>query len=318
MDAIHLKGKRILLIINPCAGRNSKRIGMLDIINRLSSEDCEFTTKTTRCQGDATTIVKELGNEHDMVICCGGDGTVNEIVNGLMQIEKKIPLGYIPCGSTNDFASTLGIPVGVGPATEMILSGKKNGYDIGTLNGRSFCYVASFGVATDISYSTPQSLKNIFGHAAYMINGFIIRFFSMLKNFKPIHMKIEYDGGVLEDDFYFGALANTTSVAGLFKLDDVKLNDGYFELLLVRGLHKNIEMLKCLKRVIKKEYDGEQIMILKTKKVRIISQESVPWTLDGEFGGSYTDAALEVKHNGVEIYSENHELFCEAEEAEIK
>ncbi|MBP9988760.1 MAG: YegS/Rv2252/BmrU family lipid kinase [Ruminococcus sp.] len=310
-----MEGKKILLIINPCAGRNKKRIGMLDIINKLSSGNCEFTTKTTRCQGDATTIVKELGNSHDAIICCGGDGTVNEIVNGMMKIDRKIPLGYIPCGSTNDFAATLGIPVGLGPATDLILSGKKNGYDIGSLNGKNFCYVASFGVATDISYSTPQAMKNIFGHAAYMINGFVIRFFPMLKNFKPTHMRIEYDGGVIDDDIYFGSFSNSTSVAGLFKIDDVKLNDGYFELLLVKGLKKNTEMLTCLKRIIKKEYDGEQMMIVRTKKVHITSEKKVAWTLDGEFGGEHTDVTLEVHHNGVELYSENKELFLPREEA---
>lgn len=309
--------KRVLLIINPCAGRNNKRVGTIDVINRLSSSNCTFTTKSTRCQGDAITIVKEYAPDHDMIICCGGDGTLNEIVNGLMKIDRKIPIGYIPCGSTNDFASTLGIPIGISAASDMIVSGKKNSYDVGSLNGRNFCYVASFGVGTEISYNTPQSMKNLFGHTAYIINGFVIHIIPTLKNFKPVQMRVEYDGGVIDDKIYFGALANTTSVAGLFKFDDIKLNDGYFELLLVRGIKRNMEMFKYLDRIIHKDYDGEHIMLVKTKHVKITSEKGIAWTLDGEYGGTYTESVLDVHHNAFEIFSDNNKLFLPAEESAL-
>lgn len=306
-----MEAKKVLLIINPCAGKNSKRIGAIDIIDRFSSEDCQFDVRTTRCQGDATTIVKECGADYDLIICNGGDGTLNETVNGLMALKKHIPVGYVPTGSTNDLAVTLGIPTNVTDAVELIKSGKKNHYDVGSLNGRYFNYVASFGMGTQISYSTPQSMKNRLGHRAYMLNAFVLQFIPMLKSFKPVKMKIEYDGGVFEDKFYFGSLSNSTSVAGLFKLDnhDVLLNDGYFELLLVRGLKKNIEAIGMLKKVIKKEYDGEKIILLKTKNVKITTEEPMPWTLDGEFGGSYTVSELNVDHNAFEIYSDNDAMF---------
>lgn len=303
--------KKVLLIINPCAGKNSKRIGALDIMNKLSSADFDFEVRTTRCQGDATTIVKEIGADYDMIICCGGDGTLNETINGLLRLDKRIPVGYVPSGSTNDLATSLGIPIDVGKASDLILSGKKNGYDVGSFNGRYFNYVASFGAGVEMAYNTPQALKNLFGHTAYVINGFVIKLIPMLANFKPKHMIIEYDGGVIEDDFYFGALSNSTSVAGLFKYDNqnIKLNDGCFELLLVRGLKRNIEVFSMLKKVIHQDYDGERIMLIKTKHVKITGDKEIPWTLDGEFGGNHKDAELSVIHNAFDIYSDNEILF---------
>ncbi len=311
-----LEGKRALLIINPCAGSNSKRIGALEIVNKFSESDWNTDIKATRCQGDATTIVKEHGENYDMILCCGGDGTLNEVVNGLMKINKKIPVGYIPSGSTNDLAATLGIPAGLGASSALIQSGKKNTYDLGRFNDRYFTYIASFGAATDISYNTPQRMKNLLGRSAYLINGFVIRLVPMLKSFKPSRMKIEYDDGVIEDDFYFGSISNATTIAGLMKLDDVKLNDGYMELFLVKGLKRNTDALKILKKATKKEYDGEQMVLLRTKKVKITCNEQVPWTLDGEFGGIHGDCEIEVVHNAFEIYSDNDKLFCKNEECE--
>lgn len=307
-----MESKKALLIVNPTAGRNNKRLGPLEIVKAFSQPEWDTDIRTTKCQGDATTIVKEEGKDYDVILCCGGDGTLNEVINGLMKLGKNIPVGYIPSGSTNDLANTLGIPTKLGKSAELIKSGKKNSYDLGTFNGRYFTYIASFGIATDLSYSTPQKLKNMFGHAAYMINGFVIRFIPMLVGFKPIHMKIEYDDGVVEDDFYFGSVSNSTSVAGLFKFDhqDVKLNDGYLELFMVKGLKNNFDAIKMLKKAIAQDYDGVQMMIVKTKKVKITCEQNVPWTLDGEFGGLQRNCDIQVVHNAFEIYSENNKLFC--------
>lgn len=306
-----LPRKKVLLIINPCAGKNSKRIGALDIMNKLSSADFEFEVRTTRCQGDATTIVKEVGADYDMIICCGGDGTLNETINGLMKLDRRIPIGYVPSGSTNDLAVTLGIPTKVGEAADLILSEKINSYDVGSFNGRFFNYVASFGVGVELSYSTPQVMKNLLGHSAYMINAFVLKIIPMLAHLKAIHMKIEYDDNVLEDDFYFGAFSNSTSVAGMFKYDNhnIKLNDGCFELLLVRGLKRKTEAFKMLGKIIKQDYDGERIMLIKAKDIKITCNEAIPWTLDGEFGGNHKDIDLKVIHNGFDIYSDNDTLF---------
>lgn len=310
-----MQKKKVLLIINPCAGKNSSRVGAFDIMSKLSSGNFDFEVKTTRCQGDATKIARENGKKFDLVICCGGDGTLNETINGLLRLKKRVPVGYIPSGSTNDLATTLGIPTGVGKAAEMILSGKMNSYDVGSFNGKYFNYVASFGAGVDISYRTPQFLKNMFGHTAYLINGFGIRLIPMLMSVKSVYMKIEYDGGVLEDKFFFGAISNSTSVAGLFNYDGqgVKLNDGYFELLLVRGLKKNTDAFKILNQVIHHEYDGEKIMLVKTRKVKITCDKSIPWTLDGEFGGMHKNVKIDVLHNAFDICSDNEELFLPKE-----
>ena len=289
-----LSKKKALLVINPCAGVDRKRVSPLDVIKKLSAAGFEINVENTKGIGDATTIVKEMGKDFDLVLCCGGDGTLNETINGVLALDKKIPVGYIPSGSTNDLASTLGIPVGVGPATDLILNGKTNGYDVGSFRGRYFNYIASFGAATDLSYTTPQKWKNLFGHNAYVYYGVGVRLFPMLAGFRPTYMKIEYDGGVVEDKFYFGAISNTTSVAGVFKYDNIKLNDGYFELLLVKGL---------------KDYSGDNIIFTKTKHVKITCDTEIPWTLDGEFGGNVGNVEIDVIHNAYDIYSDNEDLF---------
>ena len=303
--------KKVLLIINPCAGVDRKRVSAVDIINKLSPADFEFIVETTKGPEDATAIVKEKGSDFDLILCCGGDGTLNETINGLMALDKKIPVGYIPSGSTNDLASTLGIPVGVGPATDLILNGKTNGYDVGLFQNRHFNYIASFGAATDLSYATPQKWKNLFGHEAYVLYGVGVRLFPMLFGFKPTYMKVEYDGGVVEGNVYFGAVSNTTSVAGVFKYDDIKLNDGEFELLLVHGLKRNIDILGILNKVIKKDYSGDHIVFTKTKHVKITCEDKIPWTLDGEYGGEHGDAEVSVIHNAYDIYSDNDKLFID-------
>ena len=301
--------KKALLVINPCAGVDRKRVSAVEIINKLSSENFDITVERTKCQGDATEIVKEKGKDFDLVLCCGGDGTLNETINGVMALDNKLTVGYIPSGSTNDLASTLGIPVGVGPATDLILKGKTNGYDVGSFQDKYFNYIASFGVASDLAYTTPQKWKNLFGHQAYVLYGVGVRLFPMLLGFKPTHMKIEYDGGIIEDDFYFGAISNTVSVAGVFKYDDIRLNDGYFELLLVRGLKSNLDAFGIINKIIRKDYSGNNIIFTRTKNVKITCDKKVAWTLDGEDGGEHGDVEIEVIHNAYDIYSDNEELF---------
>ena len=299
------KKRNVLLIVNPCAGRTKSRAGTFDIVNKFSTNDYEFSIHTTTCQGDATNIVRKNYDDKQLVVCCGGDGTLNETINGVMDMPNRLPIGYIPTGSTNDLATTLGIPTDINKATDLIMSGHTNSYDLGLFNNRYFSYVASFGAFTKSSYATSQKMKNRLGHMAYILNGI-----GELKNIRAIHMKIEYDGGVLEDDFMFGSVSNSTSVAGLFRFkpEDVKLNDGIFELLLVKKISLASVPI-ALGKIRTQQYDGKQIIFLRTSKVKITSDESVAWTLDGEYGGAHKTVMIHVLEKAVEICSPENDLF---------
>ena len=303
--------RKALLIVNPCAGKNKSRAGTFDIVDRLSNENFDFDVKTTTGQGDATYLVKEHIADNDLVICCGGDGTLNETINGIMQLPKRIPVGYIPTGSTNDLASTMGIPTkDIREATDMIIDGHTNGYDIGLFNNRFFSYIASFGALTSLSYGTSQKLKNVFGHNAYVIDG-VIHAYDHIKALKPIHLRFEYDEGVIEDDFYFGAISNSTSVAGTFKYDrnNVRLDDGLFEVLLVRKIKNVPDVFNVMGKIIRKQYDGEKILFFKTSRARLIFDKPEKWTLDGEYGGEVADVRFSVLNKAIDIFSPENDLF---------
>lgn len=303
--------KKMLVIINPCAGRTKSRQGTFDIVDVLSTLNYDFNLKTTTKRGDATEFARTLGGDYDVILCCGGDGTLNETVNGVAQLENRKPVGYIPTGSTNDLATTIGIPSDIRSAVQLIVTDQKNTYDLGVFNDRRFCYVATFGVGSEFSYTTPQKLKNAMGYSAYMLNTFVLHGVKLIKSLKPIHMKIEHDGGVIEDDFFFGAISNSTSVAGLFTYDrnDVRLNDGQFELLLVRKITSVSNAVEMLKRMQKHDYNCDQIMFLHTKALKIETEKPVEWSLDGEFGGAHTKVDFSIEHKGLEIFSPENELF---------
>lgn len=301
--------KKVLLIVNPCAGRTKSRAGTFEIVDKFSKNDYEFSIHTTTCCGDATEIVKKNYDGKELVVCCGGDGTLNETINGVMRMPNRIPVGYIPSGSTNDLACTLGIPTDIKKATDLIMSGQTNSYDLGLFNNRCFSYIASFGAFTKASYATSQKLKNKIGHAAYILSG-AKEFF----NIRPIRARIEYDGGVLDDDFIFGSISNTTSVAGIFKFkpEDIKLNDGIFELLLARRVSL-AKVPHIMGKVIRQDYDGKEIIYLKTSKLKITFKEPVAWTLDGEFGGEHKKVNVQVLEKAVDICTPENPMFIKEE-----
>ena len=310
--------KKVLLIVNPCAGRSKSRSYVFDIMNKFSEADYEFDVKTTTGSGDATEFVKKYATDHDIVVCCGGDGTFNETINGVMSLSRRIPIGYIPAGSTNDLANTIGLPTDIDKSTDTIIAGKTHTYDIGMFNNRFFCYVASFGVGVEFSYNTPQKMKNLLGHYAYLINGFVLNLIPTLKNIKPIHIKIEYDDKTLEDDFYFGAISNSTSVAGIFKFDknEVKLDDGKFELLLVRRLSGPMGAFGMFKQMKRREFDGDKLIFLKSSNIKMTFENEVPWTLDGEYGGTPKEVRFSVLKKAIDIISDPNPMF-EGKESDV-
>ena len=298
--------KKVLLVVNPCAGKTKSRISSDDIINKLSEDNFEFTTRATTCRGDATNIVKNELMDHDMVVCCGGDGTLNETINGVMDLPRRAPIGYIPSGTTCDLATTLGIPNDVNVAADVIMKGNINDYDIGLFNNRYFSYIASFGAFTKNSYSTPQKLKNRFGHAAYVLEAA-----KEIKDIHGTHLRVEYDGGIVEGDFCFGSISNSASIAGMFKLreEDVKLNDGIFEVFLVRKMGLP-NLARTILEVKKQIYNPDRVVYLRTSKLRLTSpNEDLSWTLDGEFGGTHREVMVHILERAVKLYTPENPLF---------
>jgi len=273
--------KKVLLIINPHSGKSKNKSMLYDIIDIISGEGCLVTTQITHKIGDASKFAGEAGlsGEYDIIICSGGDGTLNETISGVASSGGKVPIGYIPTGSTNDFAKSLGIPSDAREASLRAVNGKEQYIDIGLINGAHFNYVASFGAFTSVSYSAPQSLKNMLGHMAYVLTGI-----KDMARIKATHLKIECNGEVFEDDYIFGAVTNTTSLGGIVKIDDalVEFNDGLFELCLVRKPKNPVDITKIAKGVLSSDYSSDYFVFRKGNKMHFELDEKLTWSLDGE------------------------------------
>ena len=300
-----MSDKNVLLVVNPCSGKTRTRSSAEDIIKEFPEDEYDFSVHNTTCRGDATRIVKERYDDMDMVICCGGDGTLNETINGVMDMVQRKPIGYIPMGTTNDLANTLNIPLKLKDAVELIRSGQTNSYDIGLFNNRYFSYVAIFGAFSSASYTTSQKMKNMFGHSAYFWKGFMD-----WGSLKPIHVKVEYDDGVFEDDVTLGAVTNSTSMGGICKFDrsKIKLNDGYFELFIIKKISL-LTVPELFFKVQKQDYSHEAFVFIKTRQAKFTFSKPVEWSLDGEFGGEHKVVNVNVLSKAVRIFSGENDLF---------
>ena len=272
--------KKLLFVINPYAGMRRAAKMMPEILAVFNRADYDVRVYVTAEAGDAIQAVKEIATEMDLVVCSGGDGTFNETITGLMQADLQIPVGYIPSGSTNDFAASLQIPSDPVEAARQIVEGEPNFYDLGRFGDRYFSYVASFGAFTKASYSTPQSVKNLLGHMAYLLEGM-----QELSQIRKHHLKLTLDGNeVLEDDYIFGAICNSTSVGGIMTLDpnQVDLKDGKFEVLLVRAPKNWQEISECLLALQKQQYNSAMMTFRSASQITVEAEPDMPWTLDGE------------------------------------
>ena len=271
--------KKMLFVMNPYSGMRRASKYLADIIALYNRAGYEVTVHMTGGQGDATQVVESRAKDMDIVVCCGGDGTFNETVSGLLRAGADVPVGYIPAGSTNDFASSLKLPTNIMQAALDVVEGEPVAYDVGKFGDRYFSYVASFGAFTRASYSTPQSVKNALGHTAYVLEG--INELSQIKN---EHVRMEIDGQVIEDDFLFGAISNSTSVGGILTLDprQVDMGDGMFEVLLVRAPRSLAEISECILAVQSQKYNCGMITFRSASHVRVYADQAMPWTLDGE------------------------------------
>ena len=292
--------KKLMLVINPTAGRGGYNINMGEALRILDEGGYRTTLFFTADRGHATAHVVDHGEEYDVVACTGGDGTLSEVIAGLMQIERRPKLAYLPMGTANDVASTLNLPKNDPvAAARRILTGRPHPYDVGGFNGKGyFAYIAGFGAFTDVSYATPQDQKKALGHLAYVLQGM-----ASLAKLESYHVVVEHDGGVIEDDLVYGSLNNSTSVGGVVRFSDemVSIGDGMSELVLVKD-PKTVEGFGDLVgSVLSQSYDSEKLIILHTRKARFTFEKPVAWTRDGEAGGEHTVVELCNYHAPIEF-----------------
>ena len=290
--------KRMLFIMNPYSGQRKASKYLADIILMFNSAGYEVLIHMTRESGDATKITARQAKDVDIVVCCGGDGTLNATITGMMQAQVDIPIGYIPAGTTNDFASSLRLSTNIMQAAQDIVEGHPVAYDVGKFGDRYFSYVASFGAFTKASYAVPQTIKNALGHTAYVLGGI-----SELSQIRNEHIRMEIDDQVVEDDFLFGAICNATSIGGIITLNSnqVDMGDGKFEILLIRAARNLTEIGDCIQAVQSQKYDCGMITFRSAKKIRIFADPNMPWTLDGEREEGHAEVMVENIHRAVRI-----------------
>ncbi|MBQ8833857.1 MAG: diacylglycerol kinase family lipid kinase [Oscillospiraceae bacterium] len=291
--------KKMLFVMNPVSGQKRANRYFLDIVSLFNRAGYEVSVHVTGGQGDARQVVANRAREMDLVVCCGGDGTLNETISGLLQSYTDVPVGYIPAGSTNDFASSLKLPGSILQAAQTIIEGEPVPYDVGKFGSRYFSYVASFGAFTRTSYVTPQNVKNALGHTAYVLSGI-----QELSQIRREHIRIEVEDYVIEDDFLFGAICNSTSVGGILTLDpkQVDMGDGLMELLLVRMPRNLTEITECIQAVQAGRYnDCDMITFGSARKMTIYADPDMPWTLDGEREEGHSEVTVENLHHAIRL-----------------
>lgn len=279
-DVKSLYPKRALLIINPVSGKKLVIKHIPEIIRIMMDRGYLVTTAVTSRRGEATELAERYGRDYDLVCCTGGDGTLNEVLTGLAELGPGASLGYIPCGSTNDFAASHGLSTDIIKAAENMVSGRCRSIDIGRFGNSYFSYVAAFGAFSWLSYTTDQNLKNILGHTAYILDGI-----KDVYKIKPIHMKLTADGKVYEDDFIFGAVSNSTHIAGTieFPSDVVRTDDGIFEVLLIHMPKTIIELDHIIHSIITQDYEScPMVEFFQASEITASFDEEQEWALDGE------------------------------------
>ena len=275
--------KKVLFIVNPKSGKGSIRSKLLDIVDIFVKAEFDLTLYISQSAGDARAKAKEVEGRYELVICSGGDGTLDEVISGMMECEKRSAIGYIPCGSTNDFAHSLKIPTSMTKAAEHIAAWKEFPCDIGRFNDDYFVYIAAFGLFTDVSYETSQDVKNVLGHLAYILEGM-----KKLTEIKSYPMKVESEEMTVEGNFLFGMVTNSTSVGGFRNITGkhVHLDDGVFEVTLIKTPQNILELNEIIQAVIAgKSENNKYFYQFRSKAVKFISGDPVAWMLDGEFGG---------------------------------
>lgn len=293
--------KKMLFVYNPHAGKGTIKAKLSDVVDVFVKSGYEVVVHPTQKAHDAYDQVKDYAALVDVIACCGGDGTLDEVVSGMMACQTHRPICYIPAGSTNDFANSLFIPKDVIQAAQLVANGKMYGCDIGKFNSDSFAYIAAFGLFTDVAYETNQEIKNVLGHIAYVLEGA-----RRLFDIKSYRMTIQCGGDVLEGEFIYGMVTNSRSVGGLKHLTgkNVDMDDGLFEITLIRKPKNFFELQEIMTALLAEEDFSDLIYSVKSSRISFSSEEEIPWTLDGEFGGAHREVRIENLHQALEIFLE--------------
>lgn len=290
--------KKLLLIVNPVAGTMKAKNALFTITNIFCKADYLVTTLITKHRGHACDIAKSHSHEYDLVVCCGGDGTLNEVISGVLASGIQTPIGYIPAGSTNDFASTMGLVSNPSKAAEIIVEGKPHNIDIGLFGNTYFSYIASFGAFTAASYSASQEMKNVIGHMAYIFEGI-----KELPTIHPTHVKVTTSDSIHEDDYIFGSITNSTSVAGIVKLksDIVDLSDGVFEVILVKNPKTIAHLNKIIHSISTSDFNNDMFEFFKASELTVCMDEPISWTLDGEHMPEIKEISIQNLHGVISL-----------------
>ena len=291
--------KKMLFLVNPQAGQRKARRYLADMIDIFGRAGFEVSVYLTTCQGDGIKAICDLAQDKELVVCCGGDGTFNETLSGVLQSGLDLPIGYIPAGSTNDLAAGLELSPNILQAARDIVEGTAEPIDVGSFGGRYFSYVASFGAFTRASYLTPQSVKNVLGHAAYVLGSI-----QELSQLHPWEARFDLpDGQVIEGDFLFGTISNSTCVGGVLTLDKdrVDLCDGKFELLLIRAPKDLKELAECVLSLQRKTYDSAMLTFINTPSVEVAASKTMDWTLDGEYEHGHERVQIQCLHEAIRV-----------------
>ena len=290
---------RVLLIFNPAAGISKRKPRAAQIADLFAAQKCGVTVMETEKRNDAEEFAAHSARNYDLVVCCGGDGTLNEVITGMMRAGCRKPIGYLPAGTTNDMARTLRLPSNVKKAAKLVLAGKPVPQDIGLFNGeRYFTYIASFGAFTRVSYATPQWLKNRLGHFAYVLDG--IR---SVGEIRPYRAEVAHDGLKENGEYIFGSISNSSSIGGVLHLDpsELSLNDGAFEVLLIRNAPNLVEFQKILHDLKHRNFRNPYLAFFHTGCLRLTFEEETDWTLDGEYAGRPREVEIRNLRGAVSI-----------------
>ena len=291
----------ILLIVNPVAGKLRARTALMDVLEVFSAAGLDVNVRLTQTRGEARELARAARRDiYGRIVCVGGDGTLNETVSGAIESGENIPIGYIPMGSTNDFAASLKLPRDISAAARAVIEGRPCPLDIGDFGGSNkFAYIASFGMFTASSYTTPQSTKNTFGHFAYIMEGI-----KDLVNIKAYHMSVEADGKTYEGDYIFGAVSNSTSIGGIVHLDSeiVDMSDGLFEIVLLKKPVNPNDLALVITSIMNSDFNNIMFDFIHASQVKFISSEPMSWSLDGEEADGGTEVVISNIHNAITLY----------------